>query len=201
VLLDLATDAPADASRLLVALHGHGDDPRRFATALEPVARSADRSLVVPIGPVHAADGRAWFPSLDDDAGPGLASTLDRLDATIGSITERTGVDLVLLGWSQGAATALAAVARSGAAARPRVVVALAPWMAHEPGVTWDLASANGTRFVLVHGVDDLVVPVQQGRSAARVLERAGLDVELVEVPTGHDLATLLDVVEHAAGW
>jgi predicted esterase len=46
---------------------------------------------------------------------------------------------------------------------------------------------------VLVHGEADEVVPVAQGRSAARVLERAGIDVTFVERDTGHVLAPLLD--------
>ena len=62
--------------RLLVALHGHGDDPSAFSTAVAPLAEAAARTLVVPPGPVHSAGGRAWFPSLPDDDGPALAPTL-----------------------------------------------------------------------------------------------------------------------------
>ena len=54
---------------------------------------------------------------------------------------------------------------------------------------------------VLVHGVDDPVVPIEQGRSVARVLGRAGLDVTLVEVAAGHDLEILLQTVRDEPLW
>jgi predicted esterase len=185
--------------RVLVALHGHGDDPSTFSAAVAPLAETTDRALVVPSGPVHSSAGRAWFPSLADDEGPGLAPTLDRLDETISAVEDPA--EVVLLGWSQGAATALAAVLRAGAGIRPRLVVALAAWLPNEPDVTWDLAAAHSTRFLLVHGVDDPVVPVEQGRSVARVLERAGLDVSLVEVAAAHDLPSLLDAARPGDIW
>lgn len=185
--------------RLLVALHGHGDDPSEFSAAIAPLAESSARALVVPPGPVRSAGGRAWFPSLADDDGPALAPTLDRLDAMISAAGDPA--DIVLLGWSQGAATALATVLRLGAAIRPRLVVALAAWLPNEPDVAWDIAAAQSTRFLLVHGVDDPVVPVEQGRSAARVLERAGLDVSIVEVAAAHDLPLLLGAARPDDVW
>jgi predicted esterase len=185
--------------QVLVALHGHGDDPSAFSTAVAPLAERAARALVVPTGPGATAAGRAWFPSLADDDGPDLAPTLDHLDATIGALADPS--DVVLLGWSQGAATALAAVLRADAGVRPHLVVALAAWLPNEPDVAWDVGAARSTRFVLVHGVDDPVVPVEQGRSVARVLERAGLDVSLVEVAAAHDLPLLLDAARPDDIW
>lgn len=77
------------------------------------------------------------------------------------------------------------------------MVVGLAAWLANEPDLTWGFsgAASAGTRVLLVHGSDDEVVPVQQGRSAHRVLDRHGIDVTWVEVPAGHDLPALLEPV------
>ncbi len=104
------------------------------------------------------------------------------------------------VGWSQGAATALALTLRSGPGLRPPIVIALAPWLPHEPDIAWDFgaAAAAGLRVLLVHGRDDDVVAVELGRSAHRVLERSGVDVTWIEIDAGHDLAALLEVVP---GW
>jgi predicted esterase len=73
-------------------------------------------------------------------------------------------------------------------------VVALAAWLPDEPGLGWDFhgAAASGVRVLLVHGTEDDVVPLPQARSAARVLERHDVEVNLIEVPAGHDLSSLL---------
>ena len=74
-------------------------------------------------------------------------------------------------------------------------MIALAPWLPNEPGVAWDFAAAaaTGLRVLLVHGRDDEVVAVEQGRSAHRVLERSGVDVTWIEIDAAHELGALLD--------
>jgi len=60
--------------------------------------------------------------------------------------------------------------------------------------VAWDFAAAAAAsvRVLLVHGTDDDVVPLAQGRGAQRALERQGVDVTWIEAPAAHDLAALL---------
>jgi predicted esterase len=79
-------------------------------------------------------------------------------------------------------------------------VIALAPWLPNEPDVAWDFAAAagDGLRVLLVHGRDDEVVAVEQGRSTHRVLERSGVDVTWIEIDAGHDLGALVATVP---GW
>ncbi len=50
-----------------------------------------------------------------------------------------------------------------------------------------------------MHGTDDDVVIVQQGRSAARLLERHGVAVTYVELPGGHHLGDAADA--RVAAW
>lgn len=127
-------------------------------------------------------------------------ATLDALQSLAHTTCEEHGLDrenVATLGWSQGAATALALGFRADASWRPRVVVGLAAWLANEPDVTWDFrAGSAGTRVLLVHGSEDEIVPIEQGRSAHRVLDRNGIDVSWIEVRTGHDLEALLAPVK-----
>lgn len=194
VLVHQASETP---TTVIAVLHGHGDDPARL---LERVAGlvPADVGLLAPIGPVRTADGgAAWFVSADGDAPerPGdfgtLAEAVERLTATFVAGTNDTEPSRVI-GYSQGAATALALV--FGAAPEPRwrpaTVATVAGWLASDPDVTWDFAGAAGhTRADLVHGADDDVVDAQLGRSTARVLERSGVAVTFTEVPGGHALS------------
>ena len=50
---------------------------------------------------------------------------------------------------------------------------------------------AGGTPVLVVHGVDDEVVAIQQGRSAARLLERNGVATRFVETEGDHHLGTV----------
>jgi phospholipase/carboxylesterase len=183
-----------------VCLHGYGDDPAGLAatgTALDPTS-----TLLVPTGPVDAGGRPAWFASGPADRGPPLVTTLDALDALIDATCETHHLDpsdTAVLGYSQGAAAALALAFRVGARRRPAHVVVHAAWLLDEPDVDWALAEGGATRALLTHGRDDDVVPVQQGRSAARVLERHGVDATFVEIDAGHDLGHF--PVDEAARW
>jgi predicted esterase len=157
--------------------------------------------ILAPTGPVHTPNGAAWFASRDGDTGPELTTTLDLTEILAADACTELGLepirDLVVLGWSQGAAAALALALRRGAHLRPAVVIALASWLPNEPGLVWDFAAAAATRLrvLLVHGRDDDVVAVEQGRSAHRVLERSGVDAAWIEIDAAHDLGALLGAV------
>jgi predicted esterase len=103
--------------------------------------------------------------------------------------------EVVVLGYSQGAAVALALALGATTSWRPRAVVGLASWLPNEPGLEWDVAAAAraGVRVLLVHGRDDEVVPVEQGRSVERLLTRHDADVTWLEIDGGHELGPLLD--------
>jgi predicted esterase len=175
-----------------------------LTAALEDIAGQRRAALIAPTGPVRTANGRAWFASQPGDEGPPLAVTVEAIETLAADACAERGLqptrDLVVCGWSQGAAAALTLACRAGAKLRPPVVIALAPWLPNEPGVEWDLdaAATAGLRLLLVHGRSDDVVAVEQGRGTRRALERAGLDVTWVELDAGHDLTALVAAVP---GW
>lgn len=188
---------------LLVLLHGHGDDPAGLVTLGRALDPHRLRSLLVPSGRLDGGTGPAWLPGDDPhavtadlvhDALAALAAELVAAGApspTSGAPGAVATPSLVLGGFSQGAAVALAyALARRhGPAAgwpRPDHVVVFGSFLLPPDVVDYDPAGAQATRWWLGHGADDEVVPVPQGRSAARWLGRHQLDVTWHESPGGH---------------
>lgn len=170
--------------RLLVVLHGHGDDPAGMAAHAERLDPDRRWTVAVPRGPVTLPDGSpAWFDVGDEADARRL---LDHLAAVLDEAAEICGVpaaEAVVLGYSQGAAAALTLVAGEGA---PEVaaVAGIAGWLPTLDGVAW--APRASSAVLLVHGADDEVVPLPLGRSAARFLERAGVAVTWRELDAGH---------------
>lgn len=183
-------------------LHGHGDDPRAQLARAHRLDPDHRLSWLVPTGPTATPHGPAWFPNGPRDEGPPLVEAL----AALGECIDRTSLGLgadadrsVVFGYSQGAATALALTAQTGAPWRPAGTVAVASWLANEPDLGWDLPSAAGTAFLLAHGIDDEAVPFPLGRGAARALDRAGVAVDWLEHDGGHEVPP--SVVDHARAW
>ncbi len=149
--------------------------------------------LIVPSGPVQTDDGPAWFATGAAGFAPRLSDTLDALVDLIEPSARTASLDdraVAVVGYSQGAAVALALACRATSGWRPTTTIAIAPWLTDEPDITWDFAAAanHGSRVLLVQGDDDEVVPATQARSAKRVLERHGVSVSLIEHPGGHAL-------------
>jgi phospholipase/carboxylesterase len=190
---------------LVLALHGHQDDPSALAQRLAPLT-APGRTLLSPRSAIVLPEGPVWFRT--DDAGPveaDLVASLDALDEAIDDATTTRGIgrdQAVIGGFSQGAAVALALALRDGGARAPLGgVFCVSGWLPHAEAVTYDAAAlaAGGTRVLVVHGADDDIVPVQQGRSAARYLERHGVAVQYVEQPGGHHLGA--GAVSELARW
>ena len=109
---------------------------------------------------------------------------------------------MVVGGSSQGGAVALALGLRAAGSAGPLGgLFCVSGWLPHFESVRYDLPAlaAAATPCLVVHGRDDEVVIVQQGRSAARMLERHGVAVTYAELPGGHHLGDAAD--ERVAAW
>lgn len=179
----------------LVALHGHGDDPasaRAWGRRIAPQGWE----VVAPGAPVDGAGARSWFATgprgvVADDLGRSLARVAHLVDSVRSS-----GRRIVVAGFSQGAALALA-LARDPALAQPDAVVAVCGFLAEGEGIAEgavaDAVVAGGRPPVLVVGASrDEVVPAFLGEDAAAVLSAEGLEVTTATVDAGHE-------VDHAA--
>jgi phospholipase/carboxylesterase len=185
--------APPNAPRdlpLVVALHGRGAS----ADDLAPLAPELDAThyrYVFPNGrlPVDLGGwlGFAWY-NVGNQAAD-LPASRAAVEALLGELWARSGLGparTVLLGFSQGAVLALDVGLRS--AARFAGLVAMSGYLFEDDALLAALARARDQRVLIVHGVDDPVLPVDRGRAARQALEAAGLQPEYHEFPMGHEV-------------
>ena len=194
--------AAGPAERLLVLLPGFGDEPDLFADHLDAIDPLRRWHVAVARPPVVTDEGPAWFTVGDDGPEPAqLAAGIEALGSTLTDLTTRLAVGadaLVLGGYSQGGAMALAALLDPTLSVRPTGVAALAAYLPHREAAQ-DRALAEGHPLLIAHGADDDVVDPLLGRSAAKALHRAGAVVTWAEVDGDHRLgAPLLDELR---GW
>ena len=111
-----------------------------------------------------------------------LSSWLEALPADLGFPPER----LVVGGFSQGSVMSYA-VALGPAPVRPVSLIALSGFMPRVDGFELDL-SGRRLPVAIGHGTFDPIIPVQFGREARDLLERAGFDVTYRETPMAHSV-------------
>jgi predicted esterase len=180
--------SPDRPERLLVLLPGYGDRPEPFldqAPRFDPLGRwttvVVEPRLTVGTDPI-------WYEV--DENGPdpaALAAAIDAVSTTCASLLAETGLSsesLVLCGFSQGGALALATALDPSAGDPPGAIAGLAAYLPHHDGI--DLARADGRPILLTQGVDDAMVETIRGRSAAKAMHRAGAVVTWTEVAGGH---------------
>lgn len=186
-----------------------GDKERVSAAAAEFARRG-----FVAVSLNYRLSDRARFPAQLEDARAALAWTHANA-ARLRVAPDRIGV----MGYSAGGHLALllglAPAENSASALRPRAIVGAAA-----PSDLWELienpavvaliggrksemeeqyrgaspirhASADDPPTLLLHGVYDAIVPVEQSRRMAAALERVGAPVELRELPHGHTRMTV----------
>lgn len=168
--------------RLLLMLHGYGATEHDF-TALGPLLDPDVHFLVAGArGPIEVPGaGAAWFdhgpmgpdPDSFDDAVRALHRTLDRLCGE-----HLMGRDeVVVAGFSQGAAMALALGLGRVDGARPAGVICHSGYLVDVPGFEYDWGSAATVPVLVLHGDADEMVPVDLGRDTAASLELHGIPV------------------------
>jgi predicted esterase len=191
--------AAGDTERVLVLLPGFGDEPAMFADHLETIDPDRRWHVAIPRPSLPTHDGPAWFTVGDDGPDPEqLAASVEILAGTLTDLLDRFRLGpeaLVLGGFSQGGAIALAVALDPTVTARPGAVAALGAYLPHRE-TDQDQSLVAGRPVLVAHGADDEVVDALLGRSAAKALHRAGATVTWAEVDGGHTVAgPLLDTL------
>jgi len=187
--------ASGTSQRTLVVLHGHGGIGSAAATLAAAIDPDGTAVHVTPDGPVVLRTGEhAWFDN-------GSASSIRTAGAVVrGALEGVDGPGVVVVGWSQGGAAALAALALEDAEPLPGVVglALLGSFLADAPGLHYDLSRLAGVPVLIQHGSDDDVVPAFFAADLAHALTDAGVEVDHREVPLGHELddAAVAEVAE-----
>jgi phospholipase/carboxylesterase len=192
-------------SRLLVLLHGFDADEHGLA-ALGPLIDPEARFLIAaPRGPVVApgTTGRSWWrygargpdPETFHGSFHALHEEIDRLCAT----HLMTRDEMVIGGFSQGAAMALAVALGASSRPRPAGIVCLSGFLADVDGLEYDWDADADLPVLVQHGRADEVVPVDLGSDTAHILEQHGLEVTWHEYRMGHQ--TTLESLSDARDW
>jgi len=187
--------AGGTARQLVVLLHGVGaDGADLIALAPEWAEVLPEAAFIAPDAPFPcdmAPFGRQWFSLADRDperlaeAVRGVAPTLE---AFLQAELDRLGLPpaaLALMGFSQGAMTALFAGLRGSVP--PAAILAYSGALLAPQTLAAELRAKPPV--LLVHGEADEVVPVRASRLAEAALREAGVPVEALFLPgLGHGI-------------
>jgi phospholipase/carboxylesterase len=176
----------------VVLLHGRGTNEHDLFPLIDLL--DPDRRLVgvTPRGPLTLPPGGAHWYVVREVGYPDpdtfrasfeiLSSWLEELPTELGFPPDR----LVVGGFSQGCAMSYA-LALGPAPARPKALIALSGFIPRVDGFEIDLAGRR-LPVAIGHGTYDPIIPVQFGREARDLLERAGFDVIYRESPMAHSV-------------
>lgn len=192
-----------DAAPMIVAIHGLGDDPRKFRALLDDLDVKA--RIVYP----RAIDdwegdmeGWSWFPvrARDPDVkalSTGMRRASDALAKAIPALTERydTQGKPIVTGFSQGGMLSYAlAVEHGDLLSRAFPISGMLP----PPMVPQTDTDVPVAPMVALHGDADAAVAIEAAREAVAGLDGAGADVTLVEYPeVGHAITPQMRIELH----
>lgn len=176
---------------LILMLHGLSGDETVMWLFDHALPRSA--TVISPRALFAAADGFSWTRSVSHgEVGQAdFTAALEALQRFIPEMIQRYEVEaqpVIVMGFSQGAAVSYAL-----SLAQPDLmhgVIALAGFMPFAAHPSTALHSAqDAPRYLIIHGLDDDIVPVALARQARSELEARGALVEYHEYPGGHKVS------------
>ncbi|MEM6253639.1 MAG: esterase [Cyanobacteria bacterium P01_D01_bin.156] len=193
------------AEYLLVLLHGWGANAQDVA-GIAPYMQLANYQMLFPDAPhphqvaggMAAPGGRMWYalPAIFDfdqpcDSRADLQQSRQSLIEWLTALPNQTGIPLdktVLGGFSQGGAMTLDVGMEFPLAG----MMVLSGYM-HSQSLK---LPTTPRPILLVHGVQDLVVPIDQARRTKSALDNIAMAVDYHEFPMGHEIS--LQVLEVA---
>ena len=197
--LTRAVDAPVGT---VVLLPGFADRPERFLARVDQLDPDERWTFVVLEPRLQGDRGPYWYHV--DENGP----VAEELDAAVTAVRDELAAliadgiaspdTVVLAGFSQGGALALATTIDPDGGPMPAAVAVISGYLAQRDEASIDLRRTADRTVLVVHGEDDDVVETLRGRSAAKALQRADARVTWAATDGGHrfDGALLVPVRE-----
>lgn len=188
-MLERPVDDPAGT---LVLLPGYLDRPEKFLARVDEFDPDGRWSVVVFEPRLHREAGPYWYEVAE--AGP----VADELDAAVAAVRDgiaallATGTataPVVLAGFSQGGALALATALDPDGGPPPDAIAVLSGYLPARVDASIDVSRAAGLPFLVAHGEDDETVEPLRGRAAAKALQRSGAVLTWASTPGGHRFA------------
>ena len=174
---------PGDLTRPILLLHGTGGDEHDLVPLAQAVAPG--RALLSPRGRVKEGHANRFFRRFAEGRFdiPDLKAQTDALAAFIGESRASYGLGKpIALGFSNGANIAASLLMRHpGVLAGAVLLRAMVPF--DEPA-----SGLEGTDVLLVSGVGDPILPVDNAKRLAALLSEAGASVDHEILPAGHGL-------------
>lgn len=167
----------------IVCLHGYGANAQDLAS-LAPYLKLYDYQFIFPDAPFphpQVPGGKAWYSFENND---GLTESQQILTDWISSLENNTGVPLsrtILSGFSQGGAMTLDVGLKFPLAG----LVSLSGYLHSGAGET---KTDSFPPVLIVHGEQDMVVPVNAAQNARTTLTNLGVAVEYQEFNMGHEV-------------
>jgi phospholipase/carboxylesterase len=175
----------------ILALHGRGSNEQDLIGLAEYLPK--ELLWISPRGTFDLGpDSYEWFQitQIGKPDPTRLANALNTIDKFIDEIIENYPVDknkLYLLGFSQGSI-----VSMSYALTKPQRVagvIAQSGYIPHESGLQIDEAGIKQKPFILTHGIQDPMLPVDWARRSRDTLQKLDVDLEYHEFDMGHNVS------------
>ncbi|ACK68346.1 phospholipase/Carboxylesterase [Rippkaea orientalis PCC 8801] len=170
---------------LLIMLHGWGANAEDLAPLASYLALP-NYEFIFPNAPFphpQVPGGLAWY-ALETQEYQGLSESQQKLKSWVLSLESQTGVPLsktILGGFSQGGAMSLDVGLNLPLAA----IFSLSGYLHFHPQIT----DSPIPPILIVHGTQDMVVPINAARQAKEKLTAIGAKVEYHEFNIGHEIS------------
>lgn len=180
------------AERLLVLLHGIGSNEHDLIQLAPLIDPDGYFVTVCPRGPYAYGPGFSWFRmEAPDMARTTMTSSLDAVDEVIEAALTEHGFrreDMVVGGFSMGAAMSLAYTFGPAESSRPAGDLVMSGFLPSEAVETLDFGGAKPP-VLLQHGTHDPVVPIDRARETARILQEHDVPLVFREYPMQHNVS------------
>jgi phospholipase/carboxylesterase len=185
----------------ILALHGRGsneEDLLGLAAHLPPGLLWISPRAPLTLGPGSYEWYRVRVIGVPDpDQVLASLETVDRFVDEILSAYPINPQKLFLLGFSQGSILSMCyTLTRSS---RVAGAIAQSGYLPENVQLEIDEAAIQGKPFLLIHGLQDTLIPIEWGRTSRDRLQTLGVDLEYHEFQMGHSVS--LESLEVISGW